>query len=287
MKIPQLAGVIVTSMVIILVVVSVLIPIINNNDNVTYIESDNENYEYLMSKGDGTYAAKITLTTIGTGSATYTIGSTTKTVSGDDTLAWISDNAIVYCTSSLMKVVSANVSATAKNLDAEGDYVEFSAGTMSAVTDPGTASANTRTSPYTWVLYPDTAGEWAWFAGNFNVSKATSFYSVYMGTAAGAVGYGTATSMSQLVGHSSVSSTYNISSTEASTYYSVTGVTITYVGNATATAAAVGSIAPLEYYSGTEGNNDIVQMLLGIVPVLIIVGIIMAVVGVYFKGRDY
>jgi hypothetical protein len=294
MKVSQLAGVIVTSMVVILIVVSVLIPIINNNDNISYIESDNENYDYLMGKGDATYGARIILTAVGDGSATYTVGAsgastgTTMTVSGDDVRVWFCDNAIVYCTSSLMKVVSANVTATARNLSAAGDYVDFNgAGSMVAVSNPGQENENTRTSPYTWVLHPDTGGSWAFFAGSFNISKAASMYAIYMGNAAGVVGYGTATSVSQLVGNSSVTSTYTVSSTEASTYYSVSGVTITYVGSATATASALGVVAPLEYNSGTEGGADMVQMLLGIVPILIIVGVVMAVVGVYFKGRDY
>lgn len=294
MKLNALAGAIVTSMVIILVVVSVLIPIVNNDESTVYVESENENYEYLMAKGDATYGARITLTTIGEGSATYTIGAsgastgTTKTLTGDDTLVWMCDNAVVICSSTMAKVLSANVTATMRNLDAEGDYVDFGgAGSMSSVTDPGTEGANTRTSPYTWVLYPDTSGTWAFFSGNFNLSNAGNMYALYASASAAVVGYGTATSMSQLVGHSSVSSTYEISKTASDTYNTITGVTVTYTGGSVVTAAAVGCVAPLEYTSGTEGNDDIVKTLLNIVPILIIVGIIMAVVGFYMRGRDY
>lgn len=295
MKMESFAGIAVTAMIIILMVVSVLVPMIQNTDTTTYVDSDNEGYAYKMSMGDGTYSGRITIASIGEGSVTYTIGAagsstgTSKILSGDQTLTWLCDNSIVTATSTVLHVINTNVGAGGWNLDAAGDFVEWNAGTMTATHDPGTEGEGSRTSPYTWVLHEDANGSFAWFDGSFNISKAVKAYAIWWGNNGlnAVAGYGTASNMYQVVGASSVSSTWTVAYSEEGTYNAVTGATVTYVGSSTVSGSALGFIAPISYTSGTDGNGSIVTTLLDIIPILIIVGIILAIVGLYFRGRDY
>lgn len=291
MKMESFAGIAVTSMVIILMVVSVLVPMIQNTDTTTYVESDNEGFAYKMTRSDGTYDRRITLTTVGESSATYTIGAsgtstgTTKTISGDDNLTWISDNTILTLTSAGMHVLNANVGNVAWNATSAGDYAEYTAGSMKIVRSPG-ENQTQRTSPYTWVMAPDDNGSWAWFDGSFNASKATKMYAVWWSSsgANATAGFGTATSMAKAVAATGVTAAWTVDYSDEGTYYAVNGATVTY--NSTS-GSALGFAAPISYTSGTDGTGSIVTDLLNIIPILIIVGIILAIVGLYLSRRDY
>lgn len=290
MKIPQLAGVIVTSMVIILVVVSVLIPIIQESDTTTYVESENTGQDYLMSKGDATYSVTVTVTSVGDSSATYSIGSESKTITGEDTVVWIWDNGIATLRATGAIVATKNVAANAMSLTTANDYFEFNgAGTFTVKKNVGEDNESSRTSPYTWAMHPDASGEWGAFTMDFNASKASSFYVVSTNTnfLSSSVGYGTVGNMTLLVGHSTEAATFDVTYTDKGVYNTVSGCTVSQtVNSSSVTVAPFVFIAPMDYTSGTS-DGGIVNTLLGIVPVLIIVGIVMAVVGVYFKGRDY
>lgn len=200
-------------------------------------------------------------------------------------MTWISDNSIVTLTSTGIRVLSANVTNVSWIATGAGDYVEYAAGSMKIVRSPGDGETQ-RSSPYTWVMAPDDNGSWAWFDGAFNASKATKMYAVYWSSsgANAAAGYGTATSMSKIVAATGVTTAWTVDYSDEGTYYAVNGATVAY--NSTS-GSALGFAAPIAYTSGTDGTGSIVTDLLNIIPILIIVGIILAIVGLYLRGRDY
>lgn len=291
MQLTKIMGAAVTSLVIILVVVSVLVPILQESDNTTYVDSQNQGQVYKMDKADSTYDARLTLVSFAESEpykSTWTLGAAGTTtgdtieLSGDDTMLWYSDKSIVYITATTGYVWNLNTNENGAAFHTGASpitYVEWSQGTMTAKTENGG-----RTSSYTWVMAPDDTGDWGFFDGTVNVSNASKIYVPSISNNKGTVGFGTVGDIDPLVYNANVTATYTATYTEHEYYNTVTATASTY-GETSIT--PIGVVAPMEYVSGTDGTTSMVDTLLGLTPLLIIVGLIVSLVGLVVTRRDY
>lgn len=169
-------------------------------------------------------------------------------------------------------------------LQGAGDSITFNgAGQITA-----TKGESTRTSTYTWVIAPDEEGDLGYFADyGCNVSTGTgTLYAVTHNNGRNAVGFGTLSSMQTLIGSASYTWTVDTEvpeGEEPSEYYkTVSGVTVVS-GNSE---SARGCIADIAYTDGVVSSHGMTQTLLNILPIVLIVVLIMAVVGVVTSRND-
>lgn len=289
MKMQSIYGVILTAVVVTLLVVTVIIPISQTSSNVSYETADNTGYDYLMSKGTSSYSATFEYVSAGT----LKVNGTNVTVTGDDTRAWVSDGGIIYLTASGAQVMNVGRTGSVASMafgseTAQVATASFSAGTFTTTLGSGTAF----THAYSYVLYPDTNGDWGYFSGNaFRISEGAHFYALGTATLRLASGYGTATSMSQAASMAGYPTTWTVTSTAQETYSAVSGVTATAAdtsqSNPQNTVTVVGSIAPVEYNAAVQQDSiTITDTIVSIIPVVLIVGVIVMAVSYVIRRND-
>lgn len=286
MKIQKMTSMILTVTVVLLLTVAVIVPIIGQQSESVkeYNTTANTGYDYLMGKGGSSYSSTIEYVSAGT----YTVDGTTLTLTDDDVRVWVSDGGIIYLTATGGEVMSSGRSAVGSILFGDGDgkatTVAFSSGTMTVTL----TSSSTITSTYHTVLYPDDAGKWAFFSGAFRVSIGQDFYGVGHGTLRDVAGVGTASDMDQLAANHGCTTAWTVTATAQEFYNAVSSVSVTLTDTSSnpQTATAIGCIAPLDYNSSLkESGANIVGDLTGIIPLVLIVGVIIMAVG-YVARRD-
>ena len=277
---------IMTVLTVVILTMAVVIPIIEQQEESTKEYNVAQNSpDYKMTKGNSSYSTTIAVVSSTESSYTFSIGGTNHTFTGDDSMMWICNNGGIYLTATGGKVWNANVSATMQNFAASSDA---EAGTISVTFSDGsmrtqTAQGSSRTSPYSWVLYPDDSGTLGFYSGAFNITAGDSFYVAFFDNAHAAVGYGTTSSLRTLVIASGVSATFTANATASDTYDAVTSVSMTYQGSS---ATPVGCIADVDYNESVkEDGSSIVGSLVAIVPVILIVCVILMAVN-YLYRRD-
>lgn len=278
---------IVTVTMVLILVVAVVIPIIGQqSESVLEYDTAENTPDYKMSKGNSSYSIVITPVSSTDSTATFSIGGTSKTFSGDESMVFLWNNGGVYLSATASRAWTANVSATPWVFAFTDDAV---AGCTGVTIADGTvtltnAGGSSRTSSYSWILHPDDSGELGFFSGAFNVTAGESFYTVYFGNSNAAVGYGTVDSMSQLVAYSGVTTSYTVTSTASDTYDAVTSVAMTYNSGSV---SPVGCIADVDYNESVkESPTNIVSDLVNIVPIVLVVGVIIMAIGYFVARRD-
>lgn len=276
-----------TVLTVVILTMAVVIPIIEQQEESTKEYNVAQNSaDYKMSRGNSSYSTTIAVVSSTESSYTFSVGGSNVTLSGTDSMMWLCNNGGVYLTAAGGKVWNANVSATMQNFAASADA---EAGTLSVTFADGTmrtqtAGGSSRTSPYSWVLYPDSEGDLGFYKGAFNITAGDSFYVAFFDNAHAAVGYGTVSSVRTLVIASGVTATFTANATASETYDAVTSVSMTYNGSA---ATPVGCIADLDYNESVkEDGSGIVGSLVAIVPVILIVCVILMAVSYLYRGRD-
>lgn len=279
------------AMIAAMLLLTVIMPVIQST-TVSYTYGDNEP-TYKMAQYDMTYNLRIDYTsyTAETTTSVYTLTvgeeTSTLTLTADDPIqVYVWDNGVVMLSNSYFYATLANVSGILWSLST-GDHVTWN-GAGSVVAAKG---ESTRTSAYTFVIAPtddaDKNATLGWYATgtSFNISKGGTMYVVaHGGSGRDIVGIGTIDAMRTLVGTATYDYSVTLDETEPSTYYdAVSGVTITY--NDTSYNYR-GSIADLEYTNGTANASGMAQMLLNILPIVLLVVLIMAVVGLVTSRND-
>lgn len=288
MKMQSIYGVILTAVVVTLLVVTVVIPISQTSSNVSYETADNVGYDYLMSKGTSSYSATFEYVSAGT----LEVNGTNVTVTGSDTRAWLSDGGIIYLTASGAWAMNVGRTGSVASMafGSETGQVataSFSGGTFTTTLGSGTAF----TASYTYVLYPDTGGDWGYFSGNaFRISEGAHFYALGTSTLRLASGYGTATSMSQAASMAGYNTTWTVTSAAQETYSAVSSVTASANDtsqNPQNTVTVVGSVAPVEYNAAVQQDSiTITDTIVSIIPLILIVGVIVMAVSYVVRRND-
>lgn len=151
-------------------------------------------------------------------------------------------------------------------------------------------------SPYSYVLFNDDSDHATYALYNtseaFNISKNAELWTVYHTSAIEGFGVGTADHIvTGLINQPS--NTYVWSATIDTEdpndyYYHVTGASLTVTtadDPPTTTTTVTRCIAPVEYISGTEINEDLTHTMLSLLPLILLVAIIMAVVSAVVRAR--
>ena len=289
MNMTKLASMMMTVLCVVILTMAVVIPVIDQQEESIkeYNTANNAGYEYLMSKGTSSYSETITFVSASSGTSNWTIGGESVSITGDDSMVWVCDTAIVYLNGTggtFMSTARTSAAAVAFHTGTTTvTSVVFSAGTVTATL----SSEGTIASTYSYVMYPDTSGKWGFFAADtaFRASNSTEFYVVYASLSGlrSIAGYGTAGDIDPAVVHSSLTATFSATYTEQETYDAISAVSATLGGSSV---SPIGSIAPLEYNaSEKETDQSLTAMLVGIIPLILIVAVLLMAVS-YLARRD-
>lgn len=291
MNISNVTGIILTSVVVVLLVGVVVLPTIAFTSDTEYEDKDNEGFAYKMKRDQGTSFSLTIEAVYADGPGHYTIDGQSVTLTGSDSRLYLCDNGGVYMTATESWVWNANHSSTTMHFAFSGvsatggqtPKVVFDSGTMSVYSYADPTSA-IRESAYTWVLHPDTSGDLGLFtAAGFSVTSGDGYYAFFFDANNHAgLGYGTGASMTKLVGHAGTAATYTVDATLVGHAYEVSGVSISYGGDAVAT---TGYIAPLTYEGVVDKEATPLQMIVSVIPIVLIVSVIIMALG-HVMRRD-
>lgn len=241
--------------VLTLIVVVVVMPITDDlwkgKDRATM--ADNPTSCRMSEAADGYSETVVLDSTVlaGVPYSVYEIGGEAVTLTGGETLCWLTDAGMVLATSSgLMTPFDPDGAA-------EGTTVTMGSGSMASGED---------SAAYSFILAPDDAGDMGLFLDPFRITSLSSLYAV----------------AGQHVGAGQVSQVLPVSGGDAGAFtldYEAGDGFVTVSGGAYAedgeTVQASAFVAPIEYFAGTEeGEPDAAARMVSAVPIIVLVGLL-------------